>query len=53
MKNGFFLYRYCKTYLLPDKSKSSKRKTGVRKGTTNPVFGETLRVCFNLFLLCF
>jgi len=48
-----FLNRYCKVYLLPDKSKGSKRKTGVRKGTTDPVFGETLRVCFNLFFLYF
>jgi C2 domain len=30
-------------YLLPDKSKSGKRKTRVRKHTLNPVFDETLR----------
>ena len=40
----FFSHRYCKTYLLPDKSKNSKRKTTVQKHTTNPSFNETLRV---------
>jgi hypothetical protein len=33
---------YVKTYLLPDHSKSSKRKTGVQRKTLNPVFNETL-----------
>ena len=36
---------YVKTYLLPDKSKHSKRKTEVRKKTLNPVYKETLKVC--------
>lgn len=40
-----FLFRYCKVYLLPDRSKGSKRKTAVQKGTTSPVFDEALRVC--------
>ena len=31
-------------YLLPDKSKSGKRKTKVKKHTLNPVFDETLKV---------
>lgn len=35
---------YVKTYLLPDKSKHSKRKTEIRKKTLNPVFKETLKV---------
>lgn len=35
-------------YLLPDKSKSGKRKTKVKKHTINPVFEETLS--FNLSL---
>jgi hypothetical protein len=48
MKKFFFFSRYCKSYLLPDKSKGSKRKTTIRKGTTEPVFNETLRVCFYL-----
>ncbi|XP_033635232.1 synaptotagmin-like protein 4 isoform X5 [Asterias rubens] len=34
---------YVKTYLLPDKTKASKRKTFVRKGTVNPQFDMTLR----------
>ena len=35
---------YVKVYLLPDKSKSGKRKTKVKKHTLNPVFEETLKV---------
>ncbi|XP_064203270.1 synaptotagmin-like protein 1 [Anguilla rostrata] len=34
---------YVKTYLLPDKSSHSKKKTGVKKKTVNPVFDETLK----------
>ena len=37
-------YRYVKVYLLPDKSKSGKRKTKVKKHTLNPVFDELLKV---------
>uniref|UniRef100_UPI00398ED4BE synaptotagmin-like protein 1 isoform X2 n=1 Tax=Pristiophorus japonicus TaxID=55135 RepID=UPI00398ED4BE len=33
---------YVKTYLLPDKSSESKRKTSVRKKTLNPSFNEQL-----------
>lgn len=33
-----------KTYLLPDTSRQSKRKTSVRPNTINPVFNENLRV---------
>ncbi|KAI8424219.1 hypothetical protein MSG28_002792 [Choristoneura fumiferana] len=33
---------YVKVYLLPDKSKTGKRKTKVKKNTLNPVFEETL-----------
>ena len=33
-----------KTYLLPDKSKESKRKTAVVKKSLNPVFSKTLTV---------
>ena len=36
---------YIKTYLLPDKSKHSKRKTKVQKKTVNPVYDQTLEVC--------
>ncbi|XP_011503250.1 PREDICTED: uncharacterized protein LOC105366490 [Ceratosolen solmsi marchali] len=34
---------YVKVYLLPDKSKSGKRKTKVKKHTLNPIFDETLK----------
>ena len=33
-----------KVYLLPDKSKSGKRKTKVKKHTLNPSFDEILKV---------
>ena len=35
---------YIKTYLFPDKSKSTKQKTSVKKKTLNPVYNETLKV---------
>jgi synaptotagmin-like protein len=34
---------YVKVYLLPDKSKSGKRKTKVKKHTLNPVFEEMIK----------
>lgn len=34
---------YVKTYLLPDKTRSGKRKTKIKKHTLNPVFDEKLR----------
>ncbi|XP_059506300.1 synaptotagmin-like protein 5 isoform X2 [Stegostoma tigrinum] len=34
---------YVKTYLLPDKSRQSKRKTKLKSNTTNPVYNETLK----------
>ncbi|XP_030003149.1 synaptotagmin-like protein 1 isoform X2 [Sphaeramia orbicularis] len=34
---------YVKTYLLPDKSSQSKKKTSVKKKTQNPVYDQTLR----------
>ncbi|XP_069569739.1 synaptotagmin-like protein 5 isoform X3 [Brachyistius frenatus] len=34
---------YVKTYLLPDMSRQSKRKTSVKAKTINPVFNENLR----------
>lgn len=43
-----FYFSYVKVYLLPDKSKSGKRKTRVKKHTLNPIFEETLRVFFSL-----
>ncbi len=35
---------YIKTYLLPDKSKHSKRKTVIRKKTLEPIFNEIFLV---------
>uniref|UniRef100_A0A8C2YYF9 Synaptotagmin-like protein 5 n=1 Tax=Cyclopterus lumpus TaxID=8103 RepID=A0A8C2YYF9_CYCLU len=34
---------YVKTYLLPDMSRQSKRKTSIKANTINPVFNESLR----------
>ncbi|KAG8181501.1 hypothetical protein JTE90_010172 [Oedothorax gibbosus] len=34
---------YVKVYLLPDKTRSGKRKTKTKKNTCNPVFNELLR----------
>ncbi|XP_059154640.1 synaptotagmin-like protein 5 isoform X2 [Physella acuta] len=34
---------YIKTYLLPDKTRSSKRKTKIKKHTLNPTFDEVLK----------
>jgi len=46
-----FNFRYVKVYLLPDKSKSGKRKTKVKKHTLNPVFEEVLKVSQTTFKL--
>lgn len=35
---------YVKTYLLPDKSKNTKKKTDVKKRTLNPVYDLTIKV---------
>jgi len=35
---------YVKTYLLPDKSKQSKRKTDTKRRTLDPVYNQTLEV---------
>ena len=42
---------YVKTYLLPDKTKHTKRKTGVQRRTTHPEFNEILKVLSILLLL--
>ncbi|KAJ8252747.1 hypothetical protein GJAV_G00205120 [Gymnothorax javanicus] len=34
---------YVKTYLLPDKSRQSKRKTSVKRNSISPVFNESLK----------
>jgi hypothetical protein len=35
---------YVKTYLLPDKSKNTKKKTEIKKKTLNPVYNQTIKV---------
>ncbi len=35
---------YVKTYLLPDKSKHSKKKTAVKRKTLDPIYDEKLKV---------
>lgn len=35
---------YVKTYLLPDRSKESKKKTVVKRGTLDPVYKEVFKV---------
>ena len=39
---------YVKTYLLPDHSKSSKRKTNIARKTLNPVYNQTLKVHYSV-----
>lgn len=34
---------YVKCYLLPDKSRQSKRKTSVKKNSVNPIYNETIK----------
>ncbi|XP_038145486.1 synaptotagmin-like protein 4 isoform X1 [Cyprinodon tularosa] len=34
---------YVKCYLLPDKSRQSKRKTSIKKNNLNPVYSETIK----------
>lgn len=34
---------YVKCYLLPDKSRQSKRKTSIKRNTINPIYKETLK----------
>lgn len=38
---------YVKCYLLPDKSRQSKRKTSIKRNTVNPVYRETLKYSIN------
>lgn len=44
----FYFEWHAQVYLLPDKSKTGKRKTKVKKHTLNPVFDETLRFYMSL-----
>lgn len=41
---------YVKVFLLPDKSKQTKRMTGVQRKTLNPTYNEILKVCCSCFL---
>jgi Ca2+-dependent lipid-binding protein len=53
VSNVFSLFfRYVKVYLLPDKSKSGKRKTKVKKHTVNPIFDEILKVSYSVAMFC-
>ncbi|AWP11867.1 putative synaptotagmin-like protein 4 [Scophthalmus maximus] len=38
---------YVKCYLLPDKSRQSKKKTSIKRNTINPVYKETLKYSIN------
>lgn len=46
--NIFNVFVILQVYLLPDKTKSGKRKTKVKKHTLNPVFDEVLRFYMSL-----
>ncbi len=43
-KSGGLSDPYVKTYLLPDRSKLTKRKTGIQRKTLNPEYNEVLKV---------
>ncbi|XP_070769209.1 synaptotagmin-like protein 4 isoform X2 [Enoplosus armatus] len=43
---------YVKCYLLPDKSRQSKRKTSIKRNTANPVYKETLKYSISRSQLC-
>lgn len=50
------LCRYVKAYLLPDPTKTSKRKTKAARQSVNPKFGHILKVgehCFSSFFFFF
>ncbi|KAF7651124.1 hypothetical protein LDENG_00115960 [Lucifuga dentata] len=38
---------YVKCYLLPDKSRQSKRKTSIKRNTIDPIYKETLKYSIN------
>ncbi len=43
-KSGGVSDPYVKTYLLPDRSKLTKRKTGIQRRTLNPEYREIFKV---------
>ena len=44
---------YVKTYLLPDKSKDTKKKTEIRKKTFNPVYDHIIKVSMSILYCVF
>lgn len=42
--NGESINPYIKVHLLPDKSKHTKRKTGIQRKTAHPEYNETVKV---------
>ncbi len=51
-KKGVTADPYIKTYLLPDRTKHTKRKTSIQRKTLNPVFNEILKVYYQLCSVC-
>jgi synaptotagmin-like protein len=47
-KGGVESDPYVKTYLLPDRTKFTKRKTGIQRKTTNPEYNEILKVSLDM-----
>ena len=41
---------YVKLYMLPERSKKSKKKSDVKKDTVNPIYDETFEVCKDFWL---
>ncbi|KAI4818640.1 hypothetical protein KUCAC02_003946 [Chaenocephalus aceratus] len=41
--SGQLSHPYVKCYLLPDKSRQSKKKTSIKRNTVDPVYNETLK----------
>lgn len=52
-KEGGTSNPYVKVYLLPDKSKQTKRMTGIQRKTLNPTYNEILKVRCNFFYFFF
>ena len=50
-KSGGVSDPYVKTYLLPDRTKVTKRKTAIERKTTNPEYDETLKVTYTPLII--
>ena len=46
-----FYFRYVKVYLLPDKTKASKKKTKVKHKTLNPEWNDIIEVRYSTLCL--